>query len=95
MKHGPIALIDHLMPVVFVAMKDSIYDKVKSNIQEVRARKGTVIAITDEVQCLVCLSRPPMITSRKQIRNRATTSSTAFANLSSISPRLQRKSRRS
>jgi len=70
MKHGPIALIDHLMPVVFVAMKDSIYDKVKSNIQEVRARKGTVIAITDEVQCLVCLSRPPMITSRKQIRNR-------------------------
>mmetsp|Transcript_5929 Transcript_5929/g.19102 ORF Transcript_5929/g.19102 Transcript_5929/m.19102 type:complete len:130 (+) Transcript_5929:2093-2482(+) len=48
MKHGPIALIDHLMPVIFVAMKDSIYDKVKSNIQEVRARKGTVIAITDE-----------------------------------------------
>lgn len=48
MKHGPIALIDHLMPVVFVAIKDSIYDKVKSNIQEVRARKGSVIAITDE-----------------------------------------------
>ena len=48
MKHGPIALIDNLMPVFFVAMQDSIYEKVKSNIQEVRARKGCVIAITDE-----------------------------------------------
>uniref|UniRef100_A0A7S0NDW2 glutamine--fructose-6-phosphate transaminase (isomerizing) n=1 Tax=Hanusia phi TaxID=3032 RepID=A0A7S0NDW2_9CRYP len=48
MKHGPIALIDNLMPVVFIAMQDSIYDKVKSNIMEVRARKGCVIAITDE-----------------------------------------------
>mmetsp|Transcript_9866 Transcript_9866/g.19715 ORF Transcript_9866/g.19715 Transcript_9866/m.19715 type:complete len:648 (-) Transcript_9866:194-2137(-) len=48
MKHGPIALIDNLMPVVFIAMQDSIYEKVKSNIMEVRARKGCVIAITDE-----------------------------------------------
>mmetsp|Transcript_26273 Transcript_26273/g.41115 ORF Transcript_26273/g.41115 Transcript_26273/m.41115 type:complete len:644 (-) Transcript_26273:398-2329(-) len=48
MKHGPIALIDNLMPVVFIAMQDSIYEKVKSNIMEVKARKGTVIAITDE-----------------------------------------------
>mmetsp|Transcript_58035 Transcript_58035/g.138152 ORF Transcript_58035/g.138152 Transcript_58035/m.138152 type:complete len:648 (+) Transcript_58035:224-2167(+) len=48
MKHGPIALIDNLMPVVVIAMQDSIYEKVKSNIMEVRARKGCVIVITDE-----------------------------------------------
>eukprot|EP00300_Choanocystis_sp_HF-7_P013716 c18421_g1_i1.p1 GENE.c18421_g1_i1~~c18421_g1_i1.p1 ORF type:complete len:660 (+),score=191.77 c18421_g1_i1:250-1980(+) len=47
MKHGPIALIDDFMPVLFVAMKDAVYDKVVSNIQEVRARRGAVIAITD------------------------------------------------
>lgn len=45
MKHGPIALIDENMPVVFIATKDSSYEKVVSNIQEVKARKGTVIAI--------------------------------------------------
>ncbi len=48
MKHGPIALIDRFMPVVFMAMKDSTYDKVVSNIEEVAAREGCVIAITDE-----------------------------------------------
>ena len=48
MKHGPIALIDEHMPVVFVVPKDAIYDKVVSNIQEVRARKGRVIAIANE-----------------------------------------------
>ena len=48
MKHGPIALIDRFMPVVFIAMKDSTYDKVVSNIEEVVAREGSVIAITDE-----------------------------------------------
>jgi glutamine---fructose-6-phosphate transaminase (isomerizing) len=48
MKHGPIALIDRFMPVVFIAMKDQIYDKVVSNIEEVVARQGSVIAITDE-----------------------------------------------
>jgi glutamine---fructose-6-phosphate transaminase (isomerizing) len=48
MKHGPIALIDRFMPVVFIAMKDSSYDKVISNIEEVVARQGSVIAITDE-----------------------------------------------
>ena len=48
MKHGPIALIDRFMPVVFIAMKDSTYDKVLSNIEEVVARDGSVIAITDE-----------------------------------------------
>jgi glucosamine--fructose-6-phosphate aminotransferase (isomerizing) len=47
MKHGPIALIDENMPVVFIAPKDEIYEKIVSNIQEVKARKGKVIAITD------------------------------------------------
>jgi glucosamine--fructose-6-phosphate aminotransferase (isomerizing) len=46
MKHGPIALIDEMMPVVFIAPHDSVFDKVTSNIQEVKARKGRVIAIT-------------------------------------------------
>ncbi len=48
MKHGPIALIDKDMPVVFIATKDSSYEKVVSNIQEVRARKGRVISIVSE-----------------------------------------------
>lgn len=48
MKHGPIALIDEEMPVVFIATKDSSYDKIVSNIQEVRARKGRVIAVVTE-----------------------------------------------
>ncbi|MFA5803855.1 MAG: glutamine--fructose-6-phosphate transaminase (isomerizing) [Melioribacteraceae bacterium] len=48
MKHGPIALIDENMPVVFIATKDSVYDKVISNIQEVRARKGRILAIVNE-----------------------------------------------
>ncbi len=48
MKHGPIALIDDDMPVVVVAPKDAIYDKIISNIEEVRARGGEIIAITTE-----------------------------------------------
>ena len=48
MKHGPIALIDEDMPVVFIAIKDSSYEKIVSNIQEVKARKGRVIAIVTE-----------------------------------------------
>ena len=48
MKHGPIALIDENMPVIVIATKDEIYDKVKSNIEEVRARKGQIIAIANE-----------------------------------------------
>ncbi|HEX8024200.1 glutamine--fructose-6-phosphate transaminase (isomerizing) [Mucilaginibacter sp.] len=48
MKHGPIALIDDDMPVVFIATKHSSYEKVISNIQEVKARKGHVIAIVTE-----------------------------------------------
>lgn len=48
MKHGPIALIDENMPVVVVATKDDIYEKIVSNIQEIKARKGKVIAIVTE-----------------------------------------------
>ena len=46
MKHGPIALIDESMPVVFVAPHDAVFDKIVSNIQEVRARHGRTIVIT-------------------------------------------------
>jgi len=48
MKHGPIALIDEEMPVIFIATLDSSYEKVVSNIQEVKARKGIVIAVVTE-----------------------------------------------
>jgi len=48
MKHGPIALIDEEMPVVFIATRDSSYEKIVSNIQEVKARKGRVISIVTE-----------------------------------------------
>ena len=48
MKHGPIALIDENMPIIVVATKDRSYDKVVSNIQEIKARKGKVIAIVTE-----------------------------------------------
>ena len=48
MKHGPIALIDEEMPVVVIATKNSSYEKVISNIQEVKARKGIVIAIVTQ-----------------------------------------------
>lgn len=48
MKHGPIALIDNEMPVVFIATHDSSYEKIVSNIQEVKARKGRVISVITE-----------------------------------------------
>ncbi|NIM52045.1 MAG: glutamine--fructose-6-phosphate transaminase (isomerizing) [Gemmatimonadales bacterium] len=48
MKHGPIALIDENMPVVFVAPEDQLYHKVLSNMQEVKARGGRIIALTTE-----------------------------------------------
>jgi len=48
MKHGPIALIDDNMPVVFIAPHDKTYDKVLSNIEEVHARKGRIIILTDK-----------------------------------------------
>lgn len=53
MKHGPIALIDDKMPVVVIAAKDSSYEKVVSNVQEVKARKGVVIAIVTEGDTLI------------------------------------------
>lgn len=48
MKHGPIALIDQNMPVIVIAPKDATYDKIVSNMREVKARKGVIISITDE-----------------------------------------------
>ena len=48
MKHGPIALIDKNMPTVVIALSDSVYEKVLSNIQEIKARGGSVIAIATE-----------------------------------------------
>lgn len=48
MKHGPIALVDEKLPVVFVATKDSYYEKIISNVQEIKARKGRVIAVASE-----------------------------------------------
>jgi glutamine---fructose-6-phosphate transaminase (isomerizing) len=48
MKHGPIALVDENLPVVFVATKDSYHEKVVSNMQEIKARKGKVISVITE-----------------------------------------------
>ncbi len=53
MKHGPIALIDDQMPVVFIATRDSSYDKIVSNIQEVKARNGVVIAIISKGDAII------------------------------------------
>ena len=50
MKHGPIALIDEMMPVVCIAPHDSVLEKIVSNVQEVKARKGKVIAITSQAE---------------------------------------------
>jgi glucosamine--fructose-6-phosphate aminotransferase (isomerizing) len=48
MKHGPIALVDEELPVVFVATRDSYHEKVVSNMQEIKARKGKIIAVINE-----------------------------------------------
>ncbi|MCS6974425.1 MAG: glutamine--fructose-6-phosphate transaminase (isomerizing) [Cyclobacteriaceae bacterium] len=53
MKHGPIALIDEAMPVVFIATRDSSYEKIISNVQEVKARKGRVISIVTKGDTLL------------------------------------------
>jgi glucosamine--fructose-6-phosphate aminotransferase (isomerizing) len=53
MKHGPIALIDEKMPVVFIATRDGSYEKIVSNIQEVKARSGVVIAIVTEGDTII------------------------------------------
>ena len=48
MKHGPIALVTEELPVVFVATKDSYYEKIVSNVQEIKARKGIIISVATE-----------------------------------------------
>jgi glucosamine--fructose-6-phosphate aminotransferase (isomerizing) len=48
MKHGPIALVDETLPVVFIATKDPFHEKIVSNIQEIKARKGKVLAVITE-----------------------------------------------
>lgn len=53
MKHGPIALIDENMPVIFIATRDQVYNKILSNIEEVRARRGRVIAIATEGDTII------------------------------------------
>ncbi len=53
MKHGPIALIDEKMPIVVIATKDQFYEKILSNMQEVKARKGKVIAIATKGDLLM------------------------------------------
>jgi glucosamine--fructose-6-phosphate aminotransferase (isomerizing) len=49
MKHGPIALVDENTPSVFILSRSAVYDKVMSNLQEVKARRGPVIAIVDQI----------------------------------------------
>jgi glucosamine--fructose-6-phosphate aminotransferase (isomerizing) len=53
MKHGPIALVDENLPVVFVATKDRYYEKIVSNVQEIKARKGKVICIATEGDTII------------------------------------------
>ncbi|MEY4308574.1 MAG: hypothetical protein RL422_777 [Bacteroidota bacterium] len=53
MKHGPIALVDENLPVLFIATKDAYYEKIVSNIQEIKARKGMVIAVISEGDTLI------------------------------------------
>lgn len=53
MKHGPIALVDEKLPVVFVATKDTYYEKIVSNIQEIKARKGQVIAVVSQNDVII------------------------------------------
>jgi len=53
MKHGPIALVDENLPVLFIATKDAYYEKIVSNIQEIKARKGKVIAIVSADDTLI------------------------------------------
>lgn len=53
MKHGPIALVDDQLPVLFVATKDACYEKIVSNMQEIKARKGKVIAIVSKGDSII------------------------------------------
>jgi glutamine---fructose-6-phosphate transaminase (isomerizing) len=65
MKHGPIALVDENMPTIFICTKDSTYDKVISNMQEVKARKGKIIALINEVDAKVSALADDFIFSPK------------------------------
>ena len=53
MKHGPIALVDEKLPVVFVATKDAYHEKIISNISEIKARKGMVISVITENDTII------------------------------------------
>jgi glucosamine--fructose-6-phosphate aminotransferase (isomerizing) len=53
MKHGPIALVDESLPVIFVATRDSYHEKIVSNIQEVKARRGKVIAVISQDDTII------------------------------------------
>lgn len=53
MKHGPIALVDENLPVVFVATKDAYHEKIVSNMQEIKARKGKILAVITEGDTIV------------------------------------------
>ena len=53
MKHGPIALVDENLPVLFIATKDAYYEKIVSNIQEIKARKGKAIAVLSADDSLI------------------------------------------
>ena len=53
MKHGPIALVDENLPVLFIATQDAYYEKIVSNIQEIKARKGKVIAVVTDGDTLI------------------------------------------
>jgi glucosamine--fructose-6-phosphate aminotransferase (isomerizing) len=62
MKHGPIALIDKNMPVVFIATRDAAYEKVLGNLQEVKARHGRIIAVASEGDTLIAEKADHVIT---------------------------------
>lgn len=65
MKHGPIALIDENMPTVFICTKDSTYDKIISNMQEIKARKGRIIAVVTEIDHQLSSLADDLIFSQK------------------------------
>ncbi len=62
MKHGPIALIDKNMPVVFIATRDAAYEKMLGNLQEVKARHGRIIAVASEGDTLIAEKADHVIT---------------------------------
>jgi len=66
MKHGPIALIDPQMPVVVICARDGSYEKIKGNVQEVRARKGKIIAVVTEGEDEICRLSDHVIRSEER-----------------------------